>query len=511
MTAKPTSTPRWADTGVVVEPSEAKKDSGWVAPELPPDTFFNWHQNLVGTWVKWINERLFDDGAEEDFQIKSPSGAVDGGGLSLRGGAPGIAAGNGGDVDVRGGGTGAAGGVGGAVNIVGGVAGSGTSGSVNIMGANSLSGSSGGVVVTGGAGPTPGAVSVAGGGAVTSGAGALVAITGGVAAGSDIGGGAVNVSGGLSKGNQGSTVSLRAAISGSAGSGNRFAQDFFVADGTADENQSKRPFVGEQGILGEGRIAINDGSGIVGQGIAAGTALGGTENNPGTGVHGRGADNSGFGGDDGYGVVAEANATTPDRSSLRVVPQSAEPLTAQLGDIYIDSPSGKFSVHNGSSFRKFGGVFAIDSSNPTVTGVFGDDTFPAISIPSNHLVIGDIINIQSVVELTTYPGGTPPFFHNMTIGGSAVASAPMLTGLVGGHYMMEATCEVRSLGATASIRSVSRNTWLDLPTSPNSLVRNQSGALVVDSTSSLSVVIGSGNNPTAGFVWTLIQFIVRIN
>ena len=70
--SKPAKVARWADTGSVVEPSESKKDDGWVAPELPPDTFFNWFQNLVGSWLKWFDERHADGATDDDYVTHAP-------------------------------------------------------------------------------------------------------------------------------------------------------------------------------------------------------------------------------------------------------------------------------------------------------------------------------------------------------------------------------------------------------------------------------------------------------
>lgn len=41
----------------IVEPSEPKKDSGWLSSEEPPHEFFNWFQNGVSQWVPWLDER----------------------------------------------------------------------------------------------------------------------------------------------------------------------------------------------------------------------------------------------------------------------------------------------------------------------------------------------------------------------------------------------------------------------------------------------------------------------
>ncbi len=56
-TNQPTSYPRWADDGgAIVEPSEGKKDVGWVPGERPPAQWENWLTNLHGQWTKWMLE-----------------------------------------------------------------------------------------------------------------------------------------------------------------------------------------------------------------------------------------------------------------------------------------------------------------------------------------------------------------------------------------------------------------------------------------------------------------------
>lgn len=57
--AKPADLPEWDTTEVnVVEPSQANKDEGWLAPggipEKPSFEYFNYWQNLVYKWIAWI-------------------------------------------------------------------------------------------------------------------------------------------------------------------------------------------------------------------------------------------------------------------------------------------------------------------------------------------------------------------------------------------------------------------------------------------------------------------------
>lgn len=55
--SKPTKVPRWATSGGALntEPSEGKKDVGWVVEEPPADTM-NWLQKLTYDWVLWLQD-----------------------------------------------------------------------------------------------------------------------------------------------------------------------------------------------------------------------------------------------------------------------------------------------------------------------------------------------------------------------------------------------------------------------------------------------------------------------
>lgn len=59
--AKPLKLPRWSATapGVglsnVVEPSEGKKDAGFVSGERPPNQFFDWLFELIYEWIAWVD------------------------------------------------------------------------------------------------------------------------------------------------------------------------------------------------------------------------------------------------------------------------------------------------------------------------------------------------------------------------------------------------------------------------------------------------------------------------
>jgi DNA-binding beta-propeller fold protein YncE len=59
--ARPTKLPEWASgaSAEVTEPSEAKKDLGWVSGgEKPPHDVFNWWQELVYDWLSYIDSNM---------------------------------------------------------------------------------------------------------------------------------------------------------------------------------------------------------------------------------------------------------------------------------------------------------------------------------------------------------------------------------------------------------------------------------------------------------------------
>lgn len=50
----------------------------------------------------------------------------------------------------------------------------------------------------------------------------------------------------------------------------------------------------------------------------------------------------------GYGVHAIADTTSPNRSALRLEPQNADPSSASMGDLYVNSTNGKLMLFDGS-------------------------------------------------------------------------------------------------------------------------------------------------------------------
>lgn len=67
MATEPTKLPEWASSNpvdpvsgmnAITEPSEAKKDSGFLRAERPPRQDFNWLFNLLYLWIEWFQQQV---------------------------------------------------------------------------------------------------------------------------------------------------------------------------------------------------------------------------------------------------------------------------------------------------------------------------------------------------------------------------------------------------------------------------------------------------------------------
>jgi len=71
--SRPSKYPRWADNGgVIVEPTEGKKDIGDLTSEKPPAQYANWWKNLVFQWIAFLDGAsalLFGDGGDGDATL----------------------------------------------------------------------------------------------------------------------------------------------------------------------------------------------------------------------------------------------------------------------------------------------------------------------------------------------------------------------------------------------------------------------------------------------------------
>jgi hypothetical protein len=52
----------------------------------------------------------------------------------------------------------------------------------------------------------------------------------------------------------------------------------------------------------------------------------------------------------GYGLIANARVVSPVRSAVRIIPQNSDPTTAAMGDLYVNSTTGKLMIYNGTAW-----------------------------------------------------------------------------------------------------------------------------------------------------------------
>ncbi|MBT9548616.1 MAG: hypothetical protein IV090_24695 [Candidatus Sericytochromatia bacterium] len=66
-TGSPGSADVLSNSTLTQAPSLAKRLLGWIAREYPPANWLNWHMNLVGQWLDWLN-----DAVPTDFDLLQP-------------------------------------------------------------------------------------------------------------------------------------------------------------------------------------------------------------------------------------------------------------------------------------------------------------------------------------------------------------------------------------------------------------------------------------------------------
>ncbi len=75
---RPTEHPDWAtapsDPTDIVRPPLGRINDGWNPAEKPPAQFWNWWQNLVGQWIRWLEESLLAAQDELTTRINALSG-----------------------------------------------------------------------------------------------------------------------------------------------------------------------------------------------------------------------------------------------------------------------------------------------------------------------------------------------------------------------------------------------------------------------------------------------------
>jgi hypothetical protein len=87
------------------------------------------------------------------------------------------------------------------------------------------------------------------------------------------------------------------------------------------------------GVKGEG---VGSGAGVKAEAVSTGIGLHATASGSGAGIYGSSASGTG------YGIIAEADGTSPAKAALRLVPQDADPSTCDNGALIYSSATNKF-------------------------------------------------------------------------------------------------------------------------------------------------------------------------
>lgn len=190
------------------------------------------------------------------------------------------------------------------------------------------------------------------------------------------------------------------------------------------------------GISGQGASATNGGGGLF-QGTGTGPGVRGEGDTSGPGVLG---DSSGGAG---YGVVANADTSSPTRSAFRMVPQDADPGTAEQGDVYVHNVSGLPQFYDGNGWRRgIVNVYAAVSNTDTLTS--SGNYAQTFVIPKDSLRVGSVIRIRAMVLCTAYSSGTAT--QRLLLNGNVLCSGSIADN--GHKVIFESDVTIRSLGAS---------------------------------------------------------------
>jgi hypothetical protein len=470
MATKPSSLPQWAtDGGTTVEPSSGQKQTGWAVGTRPPARWMNWWKNLVYQWMQYLDAPAGTPGTVGNGGTalsatggSTVSGSTGGGGLIGTGGAASAGTGSGGD-GLTGTGGASAGGTGGAGVRGTGGSGNGSGGVFTAAGAgdgvqaNGASGGGKGIVATGGDGAT-GALCIGGSGNAD----------GMQGRGSGTGSGVVGKGAGTPVS---ASPTTGTGVVGLGAQTNGFGGEFFGKGSGAGAVGTGGATSGAIGLRGVG--GSSNGVGIKAEGVGTGHAL-----------HAVGVD--------GYGVVAESDATSPAKAALRVVPQDTAPSSSPAaGDVF--NTNGKFKAYTGVQWDRVlqqSKLSTADSDSAATTSetAFGE----TYSIPANLLQVGSTIRITAFGRCVTAAGGGSVVLR-LKLDGSTLVLSHTITASTSNRFILEAVIAVRSIGASAALRAcatakhgLGSTNGQDVSYDVVTLTKDTTGALAVSITYDLS-------------------------
>jgi hypothetical protein len=162
----------------------------------------------------------------------------------------------------------------------------------------------------------------------------------------------------------------------------------------------------------------------------------------------------------GHGVEAMAATSSPQRAALAILPQDKDPSSASMGDTYVNSVSGRMSVHDGTVWgRIVGKEYSAISASDTVSGS-GTQTFAqTYTIPAGVLQVGAVLRIKAGGRITSGAGGAATITLYLGASSVAVSTAATTTDM---RFMFDAEFVVRTVHAsTGSVAVAGRGVISD--------------------------------------------------
>ena len=201
----------------------------------------------------------------------------------------------------------------------------------------------------------------------------------------------------------------------------------------------------------------------------------------------------------GYGLIAQADTTTPARSALRLVPQDTDPSSPSAGDIYVHTGVGRPAFYTGSQWEWFARkrLTVITNSSSLTAGDAGDPASVLTSFSNfSASIAANTLRARTIIKLVAwgdFPDPGSRFYLDPYFGSGArlsVLSRVDIDSTFGG-WVYEATMMVRNIGASAVISVAAKMFSGNEPPFSTYL-----GTVTVDSTSALTLSLDGAFNTT---------------
>ena len=329
----------------------------------------------------------------------------------------------------------------------------GTGGATNGVGIAGI-GVGSGTGTTGTGGATSG-IGVQGTGGATSGSAAGVQGVGGAPNGTGVQGFGTGASGAGTTGTGGATggtgvIAVAGQTSGSGVGINALGGPPNGPGGTFQGVGIGNGATGTGGASGGIGFAGTGGASAGGHGVS-GTAGGVDATNVGVvGTFNGLSGSAGVSGTGAPGVAAAASGTT--RGALSLNTQSVDPTAAVVGDAYVNTTTGRWSIFTGTSWERLGVAFSASNGANFVLGAATETiaTGATYTVPANMLRVGSTIRVRGSARLTIVGGGTNLIWR-IRLGGVAgtvlAVSATVVAPVVNVFHIFDTSWVITAVGA----------------------------------------------------------------